>query len=357
MNTKIYIFTHKEYEMPKDSMYVPLFVGAAGHANHPYKGDDTGDNISLLNKYYSELTGMYWIYKNDLESEIIGNAHYRRYLINPQTKRAFSQAELIDILNTNKTADIICTKKVLLNNSYRDGFKANHNIEALDMTGVVIKDLYPEYYDDFINLVNLNRTYFGNLFITSGKIYKDYCQWLFNIFFELQKRINLETDEDDYHKRVLGFISEFLQYVYIYHNNLSVLECMVGMIGEKAEVSETKDKLSEFFYKRDYYGAREFFYDTLKKRPDILMEASDITGELHICMQIIATACLEHENGLDTILDRINDINELIIIFTQLNNMVTQRIADNIIIKELNISILMLEISKRVVEAAKEHEV
>ena len=31
------------------------------------------------------------------------------------------------------------------------------------------------------------------------------------------------------------------------------------------------------------------------KRPDILMEASDITGELHLCMQVISTCSFEQE--------------------------------------------------------------
>lgn len=45
---------------------------------------------------------------------------------------------------------------MVLNNSYHYGFATNHNIHALDMTGEVIKELYPEYYDTFVQLVNGN---------------------------------------------------------------------------------------------------------------------------------------------------------------------------------------------------------
>ncbi len=38
------------------------------------------------------------------------------------------------------------------------------------MTGEVIKELYPEYYDTFIQLVNGNETYFGNMIVTSKEL-------------------------------------------------------------------------------------------------------------------------------------------------------------------------------------------
>lgn len=43
-----------------------------------------------------------------------------------------------------------------------------------------------------------------------------------------------------------------------------------------------------FSYKRGYKGAMHYFMDFYNKRPDVLMEASDVTGELHLMLQITA---------------------------------------------------------------------
>ena len=61
------------------------------------------------------------------------------------------------------------------------------------------------------------------------------------------------------------------------------------MLGEKAETREMKEQLACYFFSMDVFGAKTYFAEMLKKRPDVLMEASDITGELKLSMQIIAT--------------------------------------------------------------------
>ena len=233
-----------------------------------------------------------------------------------EQEKIFTEAEYLELL---KDYDLITTKRVVLNNSYHYGFATNHNIHALDMTGEVIKELYPEYYDTFVQLENGTETYFGNMIVTSKKWFDTYCEWLFHIFFEVQKRICLENGEDDYHKRVFGFISEFLLLVWVRVNHLKVYECKVGMLGEKAETREMKEQLASYFFSMDVFGAKTYFAEMLKKRPDVLMEASDITGELKLSMQIIATMDQELQRTGHCYLRKENRFRELITLFTRLN--------------------------------------
>ena len=245
MDLTIYTLTHKHFTKPDDNMYVPLQVGTAINSPLGYLRDDTGDNISALNGYYSELTGLYWIWKNVHDINYVGTCHYRRYLID-ENEHIMNEKQYEQIF---KEYELVTTKRVVLNNSYHYGFSANHNVTALDMTGEVIKELYPEYYDTFIQLVNGNETYFGNMIVTSKELFDKYAEWLFTIFFEVQKRIDMETDKDSYHRRVFGFISEFLLLVWVRVNNINVKECKVGMVGEKAETRELKAVLSSFLAK------------------------------------------------------------------------------------------------------------
>lgn len=347
MKLRIYAMTHKQFDVPSDSLYQPLHVGHAKATDLGYPGDDEGENISHLNCYYSELTGHYWLWKNCKDVDYIGTCHYRRYLINAQEK-ILTEKEYEHLL---ENYDLVTTKRVILNNSYYYGFSANHNIKALDCTGEVIHDLYPEYYDAFLAMVHANETYFGNMFVTSKPLFDAYCEWLFTIFAEVEKRIDLDTDEDAYHKRVLGFISEFLLLVWVRVNRLKVYECKVGMLGEKAETRELKERLAEYFRKKDMEGAMQYFLKVKGARPDVMMEASDVTGELRLCMQIIATAGKEKEAYGHSILDKECDFRKLIVLFAELNNVVSRECCgrstaeDALFLQKNQVSDIALEVA------------
>ena len=356
MNLRIYTLTHKKFDVPKDPLYQPLHVGRAVAGDLGYPGDDTGENISARNCYYSELTGLYWIWKNCHDVDYVGTCHYRRYLIN-EREQVLTKAEYEKLLSRY---DLITTKRVQLNNSYYDGFCANHNKMALDVTGEVITELYPEYAESFYRLVNGNETYFGNMLVTSRTHFDAYAEWLFSIFFEVEKRIDLETGEDAYHKRVFGFISEFLLLVWVTVQGFSVCECKVGMLGEKAETRELKERLAEYFARKDVDGAKAYFLQRRRERPDVLMEASDVTGELRLSMQVIATAGKEYEETGTSILERECRFQELMRIFGQLNGIVarfhvhTESAADIAFLREQEFSETALRVAVTLLPCTQE---
>lgn len=314
MKTRIYVCTHKPFEPPKDPIYVPLQVGKKGKKDLGYQGDDTGDEISDKNCYYSELTGLYWVAANCPDVDIKGTCHYRRYLINEQGK-AYTAKEIEGILESH---DIMTTKTLTLRSAYYDGFGANHNRKDLDLTGEILKKEFPDYYPVFEKLVHENHTYFGNMIICKRELFDAYVKWLFDIFFRMEPLMDF-TGYDDYHKRVFGFISEFLLKVYIVVNGLKVHESMVGMVGEKKETIEVKNRLADFIMKKELPEAKEYFMEFVKKRPDILMEASDVNGELKLAMQIITSCEHEYEAYGKSVLDKAGSYGELMEYFERVN--------------------------------------
>lgn len=345
---KIFAMTHKKFEVPKDSMYIPMHVG---HKNakeeYGYLGDDTGDNISDLNCYYAELSGQYWVWKNYKDAKYVGLCHYRRYFINDEEK-AYTQKQYLEIL---KEYDIITSKQLELPNSYHYGFGAHHKIETLDETGNIIKEKYPAYYENFITLVNQNKTYFANMIVAPKNLFDAYSRWLFDIFFELQKRIDL-TFEDDYHKRVFGFISEFLLYVYVKTNKLKAYESRVAVIGEKTEIHQIRENMKKYFKENNPEGAKTYLEEVLKVRPDVIMEASDTTGECKICMQAISTALLEkQEYKGKCFLNELKDYDEIIRYFKNLNQSIISK--DDTWINSNNPSKLAVTIARKIYEPIK----
>jgi len=266
---------------------------------------------------------MYWIWKNIRTSDYVGICHYRRYPVNDNDV-IMNEVEYEAIL---KEYDLITTKKLTLNFSYYDGYAANHYRKDLDMTLDVIREKYPEYYDLVLERVHQNHTYFGNIIITNKELFDRYSAWLFTILFEIEHRIDL-TDYDDYHKRVFGFISEFLLMIWIEHNQLKVYECKIGMTAEKTETVDLKEQLSGFFQNRDLQGAKKYFIEVLKNRPDVLMEASDVTGELKLAMQMIATFDKEYEETGKSLFDKGYSFYELVPRFSKLNRLVSESVFD-----------------------------
>ena len=57
---QIIVATHKKYQMPKENIYLPVHVGAKNkEILEGYQRDDEGENISIKNPYFCELTGLY----------------------------------------------------------------------------------------------------------------------------------------------------------------------------------------------------------------------------------------------------------------------------------------------------------
>ena len=236
----IYVMSHKKYDYPTPPDYKTVLVGAVknGHVQG-YLSDDTGDNISAKNPNYCELTGLYWVWKNVKNDDNVGLVHYRRYFSkysNLGMHWRYALGRKIELL-TDQTASemlkdhdwIVATRRRLIavdgsySKSIYDQYKYGHNERDLLTVKQVIAEKYPEYLTAFDEIMQGETISSYNMFYTSRKNFDAYCAWLFDILFEVEKRIDI-SDYDTYQARVFGFLSERLLSVYLKHNNCRVKE-------------------------------------------------------------------------------------------------------------------------------------
>ena len=231
MDIKILVAAHKAYWMPEDDVYLPLQVGKAGKAALGYTGDDTGDNISSKNKQFCELTGLYWAWKN-LQCEYIGLCHYRRYFAHKPKSDALEDKQQAIFRRQDYEAllqkyDVLLpVKRNYYIETVRSQYEHAHKKRDLDEVEQIIAELYPEYREAFKAVMGRRKLYILNMFVMKKALFDRYCQWLFAIEFELEKRIDI-SGYDDYNARVFGFLSERLFNVWLEKEQLQVKEVQV----------------------------------------------------------------------------------------------------------------------------------
>lgn len=222
----IIIAAHKAYQMPEDPMYLPLHVGAEGKTDAEgkeldlgYVKDNTGDNISSLNPSFCELTGLYWAWKN-LDADYIGLAHYRRHFGYKKTKDPFQSVLTYEQIKPDLGKIKIFTpnkRKYYIETLY-DHYKHTHYAEQLDETRAIIADLYPDYLESYDEVVKRTYGYMFNMMIMQREQMDHYCKWLFDILFELQKRMADNEKMQDlsvFQSRFYGRVSEIIFNVWL----------------------------------------------------------------------------------------------------------------------------------------------
>ncbi len=221
MNTKIVIATHKKYTMPSDELYLPLHVGAEGKESIGYQPDNKGENISAKNPSYCELTGLYWAWKN-LDADYAGLAHYRRHFTaKPASKRKDKENKFPYVLNgeearslTAKYDVIVPSKRKYYIESLYSHYAHTHYKEHLDETRRIIETMYPEYLASYDKVVKRTYGYMFNMMIMRRDYFDSYCQWLFDILFELEKRISM-PELSAFQGRFYGRVSEIIFNVWL----------------------------------------------------------------------------------------------------------------------------------------------
>jgi hypothetical protein len=226
---KIIIATHKSYWMPEDPLYLPVHVGAAGKDSLGYVRDDTGDNISSKNVNYCELTGLYWAWKN-LEADYVGLAHYRRHFsakrhLKASREYVITEKQLRQVLSGT---DVVLPVKrnYFIETNYSQYVHAHHK-EDLDVTRQILNEKYPRFVRAYDESMKRTWGHRFNMFVMKREYFDAYCEWLFDLLFELERRLDISS-YSPYDARVFGFVSERLLDVWIETKDISYKElpCM-----------------------------------------------------------------------------------------------------------------------------------
>lgn len=239
----VYIISHKAYtplsDIDKD-LYKDMVVGASlgNRGNEGAIYDNVGKNISAKNRSFCELTGLYWMC-NNTDDEILGLVHYRRFFMDKG--QILDKTELNKIL---KKYDLILPVRdplIFLGYNADQFFGLAHDPLIWTLCRDVISEIYPKYIVDFDWFSKQTTGYSYNMFIGKSNIVKEYSAWLFNILFELEKKVDL-SKYNSYNQRMLGFVSERLFNVWVHNKKLKIKELPVKFM----ENQSTKTKLINF---------------------------------------------------------------------------------------------------------------
>lgn len=109
-----------------------------------------------------------------------------------------------------KKYDIIVPKKrrYIIETLYSH-YSHSHYSEHLDLTREVISKKYQEYLPVFDKVMKSRSGHMFNMFIMKKELMDQYCTWLFDILFEVEKYIDIKR-LSPFQGRLYGRISEII---------------------------------------------------------------------------------------------------------------------------------------------------
>ena len=229
---KIFIMAHKDFINYRYNSVYNIVVDNKSQLKNKYNLNIIYANEGKLYKMsraYGEMSKIYYIYQlykqGNISSKYIGTNHYRRY---------FNFTDNIpDLDEIFKNFDVILNNPAFIPQGIRGAFCKSHICEIYDEMLDIIKEIKPEYYKSALEISKSKKIYLCNIFIMKKKDFFKYCEFIFDILFELDKRNNFTSDNDvlEYTKkyfngsskyyrqsRMQGFLAERISNIFYYKN-------------------------------------------------------------------------------------------------------------------------------------------
>ena len=245
---RILIGCHKPTTFPVegDETFVPIHLGRAIAKQSISKdgslaeddsrwmlehtiGDDTGDNISRLNREFCELTGLYWAWKHYQElgdPDFIGFMHYRRFFILSETDEKPDFCNLIRCdhigrgyaheIGLDRIRDFLSPSKIIISSTQCDLSPKKYH----EQQDFIDKNFYreaiacliarhPEMKAPLLKYLNGRKHYWSNMFICSRQVFHDLCEWLFPKLLEVYELLDF-GESSVAERRFIGYLAENL---------------------------------------------------------------------------------------------------------------------------------------------------
>ena len=177
--------------------------------------DCDGENISAKNGNYSELTALYWIWRNRLGSDPSGSAgneyyglsHYRRIL-------ELTEDDVLRLVDNG--VDVVLPYPMPYEPDIEEHHKRYLKEEDWKAVQRAVQELQPGYAKAFEGILKQKYFYNYNIILARKEVLKKYCGWLFPILERVEElSIPKGAERSD---RYIGYIAETLETLYfMYH--------------------------------------------------------------------------------------------------------------------------------------------
>lgn len=179
--------------------------------------EKVGANLSNLNPFYGELTGIYWLWKNQTtkmkSNDLIGICHYRKLWLNKiffkkqkwSTSSLYSNLLKAETLDKQNVESVQVQPIIFKNKTLLEDFKQIHQTEILSDS---LNFLDGENRSLFYKHLNNKIFYPLNMFVSRVDIFNKYCQVIFPWLEQCFKLCEEKKLCVGYNKRLPAFLAE-----------------------------------------------------------------------------------------------------------------------------------------------------
>ncbi len=247
---KVLVAAHKPYWMPVDKLYLPVQVNAEAAAERieGYAYDDAGDNISYKNGRYSELTALWWGWRN-LDVEALGLVHYRRHFAGKGERGTLSGEEARALLE--EVPVVVPKARNYVIESVASHYVHTHEAAHLEALRAGVSEVSPAWVATYDEVMSSTKVHMFNMLIMRREVLDPYCTWLFDVLEATEARIDF-TGMSAFEERCMGRLSEFMLDVWLLENKVDFHEVRVRELEGVNWVKKGKSFLQAKFMGKRY---------------------------------------------------------------------------------------------------------